>query len=235
MDPDCPTCFFVKSSINESLCGCEQLHCVKKACSPPEKLEAANYPCHVITEKLDYCGCKIYKPEREPYCTPFNEKAKNAACSDNNYPSKCVINVVNEKADSCGCDTNECVRKEDVVNEYETEECPKGHYMVKGVTPCGSPRHACVKCPNIDVDEKNCNKKCNAIVSLTDFRGCPVKTCKKTTCPKCVGLVLKEDECGCKICKEECLSQRNSRFLYIVAVIVFLSVELVVDLGDIFS
>ena len=34
---------------------------------------------------------------------------------------------------------------------------------------------------------------------------------------------------------KECLSQRNSRFLYIVAVIVFLSVELVVDLGDIFS
>ena len=201
-DPVCPLCFVEETFINGSLCGCEQQRCIKKSCSPPQKLDPAKYPCHVITKSFDGCGCAINKPEKGPYCIPINKKAKEAVCTDAKLPAKCFVNVVNEKTDECGCDTNECARKkEECANEYETDACPKGHLMAKGLTPCGSPRQACVKCPKVKVDEKNCPKSCGKIEESTDFHGCPKKTCAKNPCPACLGVEGSGvDACGCKVC-----------------------------------
>ena len=193
---DCAKCDHLESFVNETLCGCDQNRCVKKPCQEPKRPSTPK-PCHVITNKTDDCNCLAYIQETGPYCEPINEKAKNAVCEEKDYPQKCLENKITG-TDSCGCDTNECVRlTQKPVDMYKDDDCPKNHFMTNGLTQCGHERNMCVKCPEL----KPCDLKCNGVYESSDVRGCPTRTCMKNPCKECpIGYVSEEDECGCKKC-----------------------------------
>ena len=142
---ECPKCQTIDIFVNDTLCGCEESQCIKKPCTNPVKPNPDLHPCHVIKEAKDDCGCLVYKPEKEPYCIPFNKAAKNAKCESGNLPASCMKNRVKANSDACGCDTNECVVEEMCVEKYESKNCPKNHYMISGVTQCGRARDVCIK------------------------------------------------------------------------------------------
>ena len=63
-DPSCSKCFLTETFVNATLCSCEELRCVAKSCPAATKLRAADFPCHVIQELEDDCGCTQYKANR---------------------------------------------------------------------------------------------------------------------------------------------------------------------------
>jgi len=179
------------------------------------KLDAADFPCHKIVDTKNECGCQIFKPSRQSYCEPINKKAEAFVCTNEMLPEICFENVVNERADGCGCHTQDCVLKsEKIVNKYKEKTCPRGYYMTSGVTPCNRPRDACVKCPKQTVNDDNCDSNCFEIKVSKDAHGCEIKQCqRKKKCPDCdFGYDVKEDSCGCKLCSnpKEILIQRRT-------------------------
>jgi len=151
----CPVCQHSEIFINATLCGCQDVRCRPKPCPAPSKLDAADFPCHSIVDTKDECGCQIFKPSRQSYCEPINKKAKAFVCTDEKLPGQCFENVVNERADGCGCHTQDCVSKvEAVVDKYKDRNCPRGYFMISGVTPCNRPRDACIKCAQPTVERR---------------------------------------------------------------------------------
>jgi len=205
LTPECPSCFEPESFINGSFCNCQQMRCVKKSCPLVEKPDPKDHPCHIIKESYDSCGCKSYFATKDTYCDPFNKEARDTICNSTTLPDICMKNVIRKKADECGCDLSECVEKKEKEPEVYPEgnrQCPVNHYMVAGVTQCGDPRDACIKCPKSDaVDESSCPKACNDVILENVPKGCTVQKCRAKPCPKCALYYNKKDSCGCLSCQ----------------------------------
>jgi hypothetical protein len=178
--------------------------CVPKPCPEVVKLDAAHYPCQNIKASHDDCGCPNEKPVRDTYCDVHNSKAKTHVCTNSVYPNVCFKNTIKEKSDKCGCDESECVQvDEKCIQEYDSEDCPKNHFMMSGLTQCGRARDSCIKCPDNDISSKNCDPKCNTVVEKVDSKGCLIRTCQQKACPKgsdCVFVPAVLNECDCMEC-----------------------------------
>ena len=172
---------------------------MRKPCAIPVKPDPL--PCHVLTNSTDNCGCLGYNSDRGPYCDPYNKKAQDAVCVDPDLPGRCLEKRVKKGTGECGCDTNECVTVETCKEEYDDDACPAGHFMSAGLSQCGQSRDVCVKCPNVNVDERTCPPACNHMFESKDSHGCVTKICRKKACKECpFGYDEKEDDCGCKTC-----------------------------------
>ena len=58
------------------------------------------------------------------------------------------------------------------------------------MSPCGLDRDICIKCEDKDLDEDQCNRKCNNVIENKNKAGCLIRVCLVRPCYFVVAVVF---------------------------------------------